>query len=177
MMAATSSQTIGPYWHLIDDPAWSDLTRMGAAGPPITIEGRVTDGANAPVGDAAIELFQASPETSETFPGYGRVRTDPDGQFRFATIMPGPLPGPAGALANIRQAPHCGLAILARGLLKPLFTRIYFPAEALNETDPILALIEPVERRATLIARLVAPHRYLLAISLQGGAETVFLEF
>ena len=27
---ATASQTIGPYWHLIEDKSWADLTRFGA---------------------------------------------------------------------------------------------------------------------------------------------------
>lgn len=176
-MFATASQTIGPFWHLIDDPDWFDLTRFGAEGERLAIEGRVTDGAGAGVTDAAIELFQASPARSPRFPGYGRAATGSDGMFRFVTIRPAPLPGPAGARGNTPQAPHCGIAIFARGLLKPLFTRVYFAGEALNETDPILALIEPPSRRATLIARQIAAAHYRLDISLQGDAETVFLEF
>lgn len=176
-MIASTSQTIGPYWHLIDDPSWFDLTRFGATGIRTIIEGSVTDGAGAPVGDAAIELFQASPERSNMFPGYGRVATDRAGGFRFVTIRPEPLAGLSGLSGNALQAPHCGIAILARGLLKPLFTRVYFEGEALNETDPILGLIEPAPRRATLIARAVSPDRYHLDIDLQGDAETVFLEF
>ncbi|MCF3948080.1 protocatechuate 3,4-dioxygenase subunit alpha [Acidiphilium sp. AL] len=176
-MFATASQTIGPFWHLIDDPAWFDLTRFGAEGERIAIEGRMTDGAAAGVTDAAIELFQTSPARSASFPGYGRTATGSDGTFRFVTIRPEPLSGPAGARGNALQAPHCGIAIFARGLLKPLFTRVYFAGEALNETDPILALIDPPSRRPTLIARQIAPARYHLDISLQGDAETVFLEF
>lgn len=174
MMGVTPSQTIGPYWHLIDNAGWADLTRFGVDGRQITVAGRVIDGAAAPVGDAAIELFQASPERSADFPGFGRVRTAPDGQFAFVTVMPGPLPWVGRA--NAQQAPHCGLAILARGLLKPLVTRIYFEGEASNESDPVLGLIDPA-RRGTLIARRVGPHEYHLDIRLQGGDETVFLEF
>ena len=29
MPAATASQTIGPYWHLVEHPEWADLTRFG----------------------------------------------------------------------------------------------------------------------------------------------------
>ncbi len=176
-MIPTASQTIGPYWHLIDDPSGYDLTRFGAEGDIITLSGRITDGADAPVSDAAIELFQAAPARSAQFPGYGRAACDAAGQFRFITLKPSPLPGPAGARGNTPQAPHCGLAILARGLLKPLFTRLYFPDEPLNATDPILALIEPPARRATLIAQAIGPDHYHLDIALQGAAETVFLEF
>lgn len=174
MTQMTASQTIGPFWHLIDEPDWRDLTRFGADGEAITLEGRISDGAAAPVADAAVELFQASPERSPTFPGYGRAATDGDGVFRFTTVKPGPLPGPRGA--NVLQAPHCGLAIFARGLLKPLFTRLYFPNEQLNETDPILALIDP-SRRRTLIAAQTAPSTWRLDIVLQGEGETVFLDF
>ena len=28
MTHATASQTIGPYWHLLEDPTWADLTRL-----------------------------------------------------------------------------------------------------------------------------------------------------
>ena len=29
MIPATAAQTIGPFWHLIEDPAMADLTRFG----------------------------------------------------------------------------------------------------------------------------------------------------
>ena len=32
MPIQTSSQTIGPYWHLLEEPEWADLTRWGAEG-------------------------------------------------------------------------------------------------------------------------------------------------
>ena len=43
MAVATSSQTIGPYWHLIEDPTWADLTRLGAAGEKIVLTGLKAD--------------------------------------------------------------------------------------------------------------------------------------
>jgi hypothetical protein len=42
--AATASQTIGPYWHLIEHKEWADLTRFGAEGERIEVTGRITDG-------------------------------------------------------------------------------------------------------------------------------------
>lgn len=174
MLPMTPSQTIGPFWHLIDEPDWWDLTRFGAAGERISIEGLIADGAGKPVSDAAVELFQASPTRDTTFPGYGRVATDAGGMFRFATVMPGSLPDRDGT--NARQAPHVGLAILARGLLKPLFTRIYFAGEPLNEADPVLALL-PESRRGTLLARQTGPAAWRRDIVLQGNDETVFLTF
>ena len=61
MPSATSSQTIGPFWHLIEHPEWADLTRLGAAGARVTLTGSVIDGDGNPVTDAAVELWQADP--------------------------------------------------------------------------------------------------------------------
>ena len=173
MPIATASQTIGPYWHLIEHREFADLTRFGAAGERITLTGRVTDGDGAPVADGCVELWQASPTASDTFPGYGRAATDGDGRFRFTTIRPGPLPGPG----NAQQAPHVAINLLARGILGRLVTRVYFQDEALNDTDPILSLIEDAARRATLIARADGAGMWHLDIRLQGDGETVFMEF
>ena len=173
MPIATASQTIGPYWHLIEHREFADLTRFGAAGERITLTGRVTDGDGAPVADGCVELWQASPTASDTFPGYGRAATDGDGRFRFTTIRPGPLPGPG----NAQQAPHVAINLLARGILGRLVTRVYFQDEALNDTDPILSLIEDAARRATLIARADDAGMWHLDIRLQGDGETVFMEF
>jgi protocatechuate 3,4-dioxygenase alpha subunit len=172
MPIATASQTIGPFWHLIDDPTWADLTRFGASGETIVLTGIVTDGQGQLVTDAAIEIWQSSPETTDLFPGYGRCRTDPAGRFRFTTLKPGPVAG----LGNALQAPHVAITIFARGLLTGLATRLYFADEPLNETDPVLALIDDSERRRTLIAQQVSPATWQLDIRLQGDGETVFME-
>src|ERR1700754_3188980 len=102
MPIATASQTIGPYWHLIEDPSWSDLKRLGARGEQITLTGLIYDGARKPIVDAAVEIWQTSPEPSDTFPAFGRCRTDLNGSFRFRTLMPGPVTG----IGNAQQAPH-----------------------------------------------------------------------
>lgn len=172
MVAATASQTIGPYWHMIDHPEWADLTRFGAPGERVRVSGRITDGAGAPVGDACVEIWQASPATDERFPGWGRSATDPDGVFRFTTLRPGPVPG----LGNALQAPHLAITVLARGLMTGLRTRLYFAGEALNETDPLLSSIEDPAERATLVARQEGPDAWRLDIRLQGEGETVFLD-
>jgi protocatechuate 3,4-dioxygenase, alpha subunit len=172
MPVATASQTIGPFWHLIDDPEWSDLTRFGAAGEKIVLTGLVTDGAGQPVGDAAIEIWQTSPAATDIFSGFGRCRTDPAGRFRFTTLKPDPVAGSGNAL----QAPHVAISIFARGLLTGLTTRLYFEYEPLNETDPVLCLIEDAARRQTLIAEQVAPGTWQLDIRLQGDRETVFMQ-
>ena len=73
------------------------------------------------------------------------------------------------------QAPHINVGLFARGVLRRLFTRIYFEDEAGNGADPILALV-PEERRATLIARRTGPGTYALTIRMRGEDETVFFE-
>jgi protocatechuate 3,4-dioxygenase, alpha subunit len=153
----TPSQTIGPFWHPLADPALADLTRFGAPGPRIALAGRVTDGDGAPVGDACVEIWQATPAASPAFPGWGRCATDGDGRFAFVTLAPDPA------------SPCLAVAILARGLLKPLWTRVYFAEVA----DPLLAQLPPV-RRATLLARPDGA-TWRWDVRLQGDDETVFL--
>ena len=54
MAATTASQTIGPYWHIIEDKSLADLTRFGAAGEKIVLTGRILDGDGAPCSDAVV---------------------------------------------------------------------------------------------------------------------------
>ena len=176
MASATGSQTIGPFWHLIEHPEWADLTRFGAAGTRVTLSGSVIDGDGNPVTDAAVELWQADPPADDHFPAFGRSRTDEQGGFRFITLKPGPVPG----CGNAQQAPHLAITLHARGLLKGLVTRSYFAGEPLNETDPLLSSIEDPRRRATLIAKAEGVDGWRIDIRLQRGAlgetETVFLD-
>lgn len=175
---ATAHQTAGPYWHMIDFPAWADVLRAhgpnaGATGERIVIEGTITDGDGALVTDAMVEIWHAdrAGRYDSEFQGFGRCATNAEGRFRFITLKPGPVPG----RGNTLQAPHIQIAIFARGLLSHVTTRLYFAGEALNETDPLLALV-PAERRATLIAEPTVPGTWQLDIRLRGGAETVFLD-
>jgi protocatechuate 3,4-dioxygenase alpha subunit len=176
MPSATSSQTIGPFWHLIEHPEWADLTRFGAAGHQVTLTGIIIDGDGNPVTDAAVELWQAGPPADESFPAFGRSRTDEAGKFQFKTLRPGPVPGHG----NAQQAPHFAITILARGLLKALVTRTYFAGEPLNETDPLLSSIEDPRRRATLMAQPDGADCWRIDIRLQRGKvgepEAVFLD-
>ena len=176
MPSATSSQTIGPFWHLIEHPEWADLTRFGAAGPRVTLIGTIIDGDGNPMTDAAVELWQADPPADARFPAFGRSRTDERGQFGFTTLKPAPVPG----RGNTQQAPHFAITLFARGLLKGLVTRVYFAGEPLNETDPLLSSIEDPRRRTTLIAEFDGRDCWRIDIRLQRGphaeVETVFLD-
>ncbi len=172
MRIATAAQTIGPFWHLIDDTGLADLTRFGAMGEVITLIGTITDGNGDPVTDACVEIWQASPPVSDRFPGYGRSGTDASGTFRLTTLKPGPVPGHG----NTQQAPHIAINILARGIITRLYTRAYFEGEALNTTDPLLGMIAEPSRRATLLARPEGSTVWRLDIRLQGDSETVFID-
>jgi protocatechuate 3,4-dioxygenase alpha subunit len=181
---ATPSQTVGPYfsiglsWLLHADLAGADAK---AAGRRLTVSGRVLDGEGKGVEDALIELWSADPggrypEASHPpgWAGFGRIATDPQGAFSFTLCKPGRVPGPEGTL----QAPHLGVNVFMRGLLRHLVTRLYFPDEAAaNAADPVLALVEPA-RRPTLVARAdpADPSRLAWDVVLQGARETVFFD-
>ena len=173
-LQATTSQTVGPYLHI--GLTWlitENLAPAGVTGERVSIEGRIIDGDGKPVNDAIVEIWQASAQgkyAQKGFRGFGRSATDDQGMFRFQTVKPGRVPGPGGKL----QAPHVAVNIFMRGQLKQLVTRIYFPDEAANADDPVLALV-PAERRGTLIAKKTGG-KLEWNVFLQGADETVFFD-
>jgi protocatechuate 3,4-dioxygenase alpha subunit len=174
-LVPTPSQTAGPFVHIGLTWLCRDcLAPPDADGECVTVEGRVLDGDGQPVTDAFIEIWQADPHgryTDAGFHGFGRVPTDGQGVFRFTTVKPGHVPGPGGS----RQAPHLLVAVFARGLLKHVVTRMYFPDEPGNAADPVLALV-PADRRSTLVARARGAGVLAWDIVLQGEDETVFFD-
>ena len=182
----TASQTVGPFFgYALPHAEWADLTRFGAEGEKIRLNGRVLDGDGAAVPDALLEIWQANAagkydhaEDTQAKPidgkfhGFGRAATDKDGRFRFITVKPGRVPGRGNAL----QAPHIALTVFARGLLKHLVTRIYFAGEQANDSDPVLAKVEDPGRRRTLLAQPDGAGAWRFDVVLQGPNETVFFE-
>jgi protocatechuate 3,4-dioxygenase, alpha subunit len=183
----TPSQTIGPFFHdALLDRNYSELV------PPdhpegIRIEGTVYDGAGEVVPDAMVEIWQANRagrydhpaedrenlSLDEDFSGFGRSGTDRGGAFCFLTVKPGPVPGPGGQV----QAPHVMVSVFARGLLRSLVTRIYFPdEEQANAVDPALSSVEDPKLRRTLIARDEGD-ALRFDVHLQGDGQTAFFEF
>ena len=193
MPERTPSQTVGPYLHIgLTQGSYgareifsAHLADAGSAGSHIRIEGRVYDGEGNVVPDAVLEIWQADdqgryahpadgrPLASNSFRGFGRCPTNKDGVFAFETVKPGSVPGPTGAA----QAPHINVGLFSRGLLKRLFTRIYFEDDPANAVDPILALV-PADRRRTLLAKADPgkPGLFRFDLYLQGGNETVFFD-
>ena len=149
----------------------------------IRIRGRLLDGNGDPVPDGLIEIWQANAAgryaheddlrtdipLEDGFRGFGRSGTVDDGWFEFVTVKPGRVPAPDGE----PQAPHLVVLVFARGLLKQLVTRLYFPDESdANAADPILSELDETER-ATLIAR-AEDGGLRFDIRLQGDGETTF---
>jgi protocatechuate 3,4-dioxygenase alpha subunit len=174
---ATSSQTVGPFFHV--GPGASEAPgRMASADTPgehVTLALRVLDGDGVPVPDAMVEIRQAdsagSFDDTAGFSGFGRLSTDAEGWCRFTTIKPGATSNPDGT----RQAPHVSVCLFARGLLRHVYTRIYFAGDELLAADPILGLV-PETRRPTLLAELVGASTWQQVIRLQGAKETVFFD-
>jgi protocatechuate 3,4-dioxygenase alpha subunit len=191
----TPSQTVGPFFKYGLTPDgqydWNDaftnnLVTPDTSGDRIRVEGRVFDGDGQPVPDCMLEIWQADaqgrfadPKDQRALPnvgfrGFGRCGSNPDGEYKFDTIKPGPVPDPDGK----PQAPHMLLAVFARGMLLHLYTRIYLGGEAGNAADPVLALV-PAERRGTLIAMRQPGNGnavYRFDIHLRGDNETVFFD-
>ncbi|TGD60947.1 protocatechuate 3,4-dioxygenase subunit alpha [Tabrizicola sp. WMC-M-20] len=192
----SASQTAGPYVHIGLAPGAAgfdiyrkelgqDIAGPDAPGERIRVEGVVFDGTGAPVKDVLMEAWQADaagihphpedPRHADCAPGFrgwGRIITDFDtGVWAFDTIKPGQVMGRDGR----PMAPHISLWIVARGINVGLNTRMYFEDED-NSADPVINLIEHIERRQTLLARKVSPGRYRFDIRLQGTGETVFMD-
>jgi protocatechuate 3,4-dioxygenase alpha subunit len=167
-MERTPSQTVGPFFH--EALRWRDGHRAAFSEPgeDVVLVGRMFDGAGAPVGDALVETWQRSPkgetpagaETGNPY-GFARVETRKDGTFRIETRMPG------------GTAPCLDVTIVARGLLKPLRTRVYLAPEAAVRADPAMKPIASSPRLKTLLATREAGE-FRWDVRLQGDGETVF---
>jgi protocatechuate 3,4-dioxygenase, alpha subunit len=183
----TPSQTVGPFFRIeltTDEHCVKCVAGPQVKGERLWIRFRVLDGDGAPVSDAMLEIWQADSDGKYNHPddpqskrldpgwiGFGRLATGEDGSCVLETIKPGRAPN--GTL----QAPHLSLAVFARGMLKQLYTRVYFAGDVANDEDPILQLV-PVERRGTLMAQAdpTRPGYWSFDVRLQGDQETVFFD-
>lgn len=187
-MAETPSQTVGPYFSMRLAAEGENILTSGD--DRIVIEGKVIDGAGKHVEDALIEIWQAAPsgrynhpddrrdlDLEPGFTGFGRATSDfATGEYRFETLKPGRVPDAEGAF----QAPHISVIVQGRGMLNPVFTRIYFSDEEEANADDLVLRGVPESRRHTLIAQLqddTNPPLYRFDIRMQGEDETVFFDF
>ncbi len=184
-LSLTASQTVGPYLTigLIRELVVPEL--VDRADPrAVVIRGTLFDGEGEVVPDGMIEIWQANAggryaseldvrgdvALEEGFLGFGRSSTVDGGAFEFVTLKPGQVPWPHGGL----QAPHLVVGIFARGMLKRLVTRMYFPDETeANAADPVLSGLDEAAR-ATLVARETEGGVLQFDIRLQGPGQTTF---
>jgi protocatechuate 3,4-dioxygenase alpha subunit len=132
----TPSQTVGPFFSI--GLCAMELSEL--PGGAVRVEGRVLDGEGVPVPDALVEVWR--PEA-----GFGRCGTD--GQGRFSFLIP-------------PQTRQLEVIVFARGLLKPVRTRLYAP-DAVGAEDP------------TMVARSESGG-LRWDVHLQGEQETAFFE-
>lgn len=159
----TPAQMEGPYYpRAIPADADADLLQVAgqtapARGIPLILTGLVRGPDGAALPGARVEIWQADAQgiylhprdprldqRDAGFQGYGRAVADGAGRYAFRTIRPGLYPGRTPHI-HLRAQPAAGGAALT--------TQVYFPGEARNETDGLLARL-PAATRALLIARV-----------------------
>ncbi len=151
----TPSQTVGPFFSLgLTQRAENDLA--GSEPGAVWIRGRVLDGQGDGVPDAMVEAWAAGQ--------WGRSGTGEDGGYSLHVVVPD---GDHGL------APHIPLLVFARGLLKPVLTRAYFPDRAdENAADPVLLGLGDAERAGLIATAEGDGLRF--DIRLQGPEQTTF---
>jgi protocatechuate 3,4-dioxygenase alpha subunit len=177
---ATASQTVGPFFDVGPgrEAHLRPVVWAGQSGDRLHLQLRVTDGDGDPVPDALIEIWQAdsngahgasSRDRDSGWQGIGRLATSPLGTCIFDTVRP-------GSVAS-SEAGHVNVCFFSRGLLRHIYTRIYFAGDPALASDPVLALVPP-DRRETLIAQPVSGQSgwWSFEIRLQGDRETVFFD-
>ena len=155
----TSPLLLGPFYPVQpakQGPALWDASRGDDCPARLELTGRVLDEQGSPVPDALVEIWHADghgryPHPSapdrervdSAFSGYGAMRTDACGQFRFTTIMPGPY-GQDGAM----RAPHIHFQVTSE--TDRLVTQMFLPEDPRNDAD---RWFRAVSRPETLIAQ------------------------
>ncbi len=129
----TAPNIEGPFFKP-SSPERRDI-RLDAAGPRISISGRVLSTDCQPIADAVLDFWQANEDGAydnqgQTFRGH--QRTGKDGRYRLDTIIPGRyLNGRQYRPAHI----HVKVAAAGHALLT---TQLYFEDDPFNEVDPFI---------------------------------------
>ncbi|MYW06525.1 protocatechuate 3,4-dioxygenase subunit alpha [Streptomyces sp. SID3343] len=193
----TPSQTVGPFFgHALPFAGGPDLVPAHTPGA-IRVHGTVYDGEGVPVPDAIVEFWQADaagriPQAQgsfardgATFTGWGRCAVDRLGRYAFDTVKPGAVDADA--------LPYIAVSVFARGMLRRVVTRMYFPEDTgrpedpggpegadpaptpapARVGDPVFSVV-PAARHETLIAVPEESGSYRFDVHIQGEKETVF---
>jgi protocatechuate 3,4-dioxygenase beta subunit len=123
----TAPETEGPFFKP-KSPQRSDLREPATKGKPFELLGYVLTKSCRPVRGAVVDLWHADENGEYDNIGFryrGHVITEPDGAFRFHTIMPALYPGRTRHYHVKVQAPGSHL----------LTTQLYFPNEPRNSRD------------------------------------------
>ena len=139
----TPTQTLGPFYPTrIPLDADNDLVRVAAhtrpaEGEVVHLFGRVLDVSGQALPGAQVEIWQCDAagfyhhprdrgeRADPNFQGYGRMRADDEGRYRFRTIMPVPYPG---------RTPHIHFQVTAADGRR-LVTQMYIKDHPLNADD------------------------------------------
>ena len=157
----TPSQTVGPFF--LRGLEWLATGSLGP-NPDRTLRGSIFDGNGDRVNDAVVELW--NPEL-----GWARALVDEDGVFSFRVSRPlARRTGSDGALV----ASSIRVTIFARGLLRAVVTRFYFPDREALDSDSVLATLDK-GRQDTLVATEEGED-LRFDVFLQGPRETVFFD-
>lgn len=125
----TAPETEGPFFKP-KSPQRSDLREPATKGKPFELSGYVLTKSCRPVRGAVVDLWHADENGEYDNIGFryrGHVITEPDGAFRFHTIMPALYPGRTRHYHVKVQAPGSHL----------LTTQLYFPNEPRNSRDSL----------------------------------------
>lgn len=164
----TPAQTAGPFYPKHDqadkDP---DLTQIRghsgrAKGEVVHVSGQVLGDDNKPIPGAFVDVWQANSlgryaheddpnpaPLDPDFQGWGQIKADGSGHYRFKTIIPGPYP----AEQNWMRPPHIHFRVSKRGFHE-VTTQMYFADHPLNDIDRLLLEL-PASERQKLIVRFV----------------------
>lgn len=154
----TAAALLGPFWR-DNSPATPDggsIVRSATPGAPLFARCRVRGPDGAPVTDARVDVWQASPagmyENQDPAQSEmnlrGRFTTDAEGQFRFTSVRPAgyPVPthGPVGELLRAQQRhpyrpAHLHFLIHKPGF-KTLVTQVFVDDDAHLESDVVFGV-------------------------------------
>lgn len=167
-LTATPRQSEGPFYpRIIPSDSDADLTVFNgerAPGEVMEMVGRLFNARGQPVSGGRIEIWHCDvngvyahvgQSALPGFQGFGAVRTDASGGYRFRTTLPGIYPGRTRHI-HVKVSAEDGQA---------LTTQMYFPDEPGNERD---GLLQRSTNPGALIARReeVTPPRYKFDIVL-----------